>query len=60
MCDLSKTTRFVLFFVMGIGLFLVLLLFYFENFFEFSDNGLFSFVFGCNFCWVINCEFGFV
>jgi len=56
--DPSKTTRLVLFSVMGTGLFLASLLLYPENPLEFSDNGLFSSVFGRNPRWVINRELG--
>jgi len=56
--DPSKTTRLVLFSVMGTGLFLASLLLYPENPLEFSDDGLFSSVFGRNPRWVINRELG--
>ena len=56
--DPSKTTRLVLFSVIGTGLFLASLLLYPENPLEFSDNGLFSSVFGRNPRWVINRELG--
>ena len=56
--DPSKTTRLILFSVMGTGLFLASLLLYPENPLEFSDDGLFSSVFGRNPRWVVNRELG--
>ena len=56
--DPSKTTRLVLFSILGTGLFFASLLLYPENPLEFSDDGLFSAVFGRNPRWVINRELG--
>jgi len=56
--DPSKTTRLVLFSVLGTTLFVAALLLYPENPLEFSDDGLFSSVFGRNPRWVINRELG--
>lgn len=56
--DPSKTTRLVLFSVLGTALFVASLLLYPENPLEFSDDGLFSSVFGRNPRWVVNRELG--
>ena len=56
--DPSKAALLVLFSILGTGLFFASLLLYPENPLEFSDDGLFSAVFGRNPRWVINRELG--
>ena len=54
----EQDARLVLFSILGTGLFFASLLLYPENPLEFSDDGLFSAVFGRNPRWVINRELG--